>query len=99
MTYELLSQLGSTVHVHQNHLLPCYSNEPLLSPQLRSFMRFSDTTQFYIPNQIKYANSDSSPFNSDESPSEEDSPQTYMTPSTTSNQNSLLSSNQNATDK
>ena len=47
-------------------------------------MRFSDTTQFQIPQPTKYANSDSSPFNSDESLSDEDS-QTIMTPSTTDN--------------
>ena len=51
-------------------------------PHLRSFMRFSDTTQIQIPQPTKYANSDSSPFNSDESLSDEDS-QTFMTPSTT----------------
>ena len=57
-------------------------------------MRFSDSTQFQIPQRFKYANSDSSPFNSDESLSDEDSSQTFMTPSTTltpsttSNQNS-----------
>ena len=57
-------------------------------------MRFSDSTQFQIPQPIKYANSDSSPFNSDESLSDEDSSQTFMTRSTTltppstSNQNS-----------
>ena len=63
-------------------------------------MRFSGTTQLQIPQQTKYANSDSSPFNSDESLSDEDSTQTFitpsstedtfqtfMTPSTTSNQN------------
>ena len=51
-------------------------------------MRFSDTTQNQIPQYTRYANSDSSPFNSDESLSEEDS-QTFMTPPsfTTSNQN------------
>ena len=47
-------------------------------------MRFSDTTQFQISQPTKYANSDSSPFNSDESLSDEDS-QTFMTPSTTDN--------------
>ena len=47
-------------------------------------MRFSDTTQFQIPQPTKYANSVSSPFNSDESLSDEDS-QTLMTPSTTNN--------------
>ena len=46
-------------------------------------MRFSDTTQFQIPQQTKYANSDSSPFNSDESLSDEDSSQTFITPSST----------------
>ena len=45
-------------------------------------MRFSDTTHLQTPQPTKYANSDSSPFNSDESLSDEDS-QTYMTPSTT----------------
>ena len=47
-------------------------------------MRFSDTTQFQIAQPTKYANSDSSLFNSDESLSDEDS-QTFMTPSTTGN--------------
>ena len=87
-TYELLAQDGSTVDVHRNHIIPYYPKEPLLYPHLRSFMRFSDTTQFQIPQPTKYANSDSSPFNSDESLSEEDS-QTFVTPSSfsTSNQN------------
>ena len=93
-TYELLSQDGSTVHVHRNHFIPYYPKAPHLYPYLRGFMRFSDTTQFQFPKQIKYANSDSFPFNSDESLSDEDSSQTFMTPSTTltpsttSNQNS-----------
>ena len=61
-------------------------------------MCFSDSTQFQIPQSIKYANSDSSPFNSDESLSDEDSSQTFMTPFTTltpptiSNQNSSQAS-------
>ena len=63
-------------------MTPYYPKEPLLYPHLRSFMRFSDTTQFQIPQPTKYANSDSSPFNSDESSSDEDS-QTFITPSTT----------------
>ena len=82
VTLELLAQDGSTIHVHRNHLIPYYPKEPLLFPHLRSFMRFSDTTQFQIPQLIKYANSDSSSFNSDESLSDEDS-QKFMTPSTT----------------
>ena len=88
VTYELLAQNGSTVHVHRNHLIPYYPKEPLLYPHLRNFMRFSDTTQFQIPQPTRYANSDSSPFNSDESLSEEDS-QTFVTPPSfsTSNQN------------
>ena len=84
VTYELLEQDGTTLHVHRNHLIPYYPKELLLYPHLRSFMRFSDTTQFKIPQRTKYANSDSSPFNSDESVSDEDS-QTFMTPSTTEN--------------
>ena len=101
VTYELLAQDGSTVHVHRNHLNPYYPKEPLLCPHLRSFMRFSDTTQFQIPQPTKYANSDSSPFNSDESLSEEDS-QTSMTSSTMNNSSqtfvtpsSFSTSNQN----
>ena len=85
VTYELLSQDGSTVHVHRNHLIPYYLKEPLLYPHLRSFMRFSDTLF-----------SDFSPLNSDESISDEDYSQTFMTPSTTSNHNSVPTSNQNA---
>ena len=58
--YVLLAQDGSTMHVQRNHLIPNYPNEPLLYPHLRSFMRFSETTQFQIPQPTKYANSDSS---------------------------------------
>ena len=47
-------------------------------------MRFSDSTQFHIPKPIKYANSDSSPFNSDESASDDESPRKLITPLTTS---------------
>ena len=62
-------------------------------------MRFSDTTQFQIPQPTKYAKSDSSPFNSDESLSDKDS-QTFITPSTTENFSQLFmtplsTSNQN----
>ena len=52
-------------------------------------MRSADTTQFQIPQLTKYANSDSSPFNSDESLSDEDS-QTFMTPSTTEDSSQLF---------
>ena len=101
--YKILDRLsdvtyGSTVHVHRNHLIPYYPKEPPLYPHLRSFMRFSDTTQFQIPKPTKYANSDSSPFNSDESLSEEDS-QTFVTPSSfsTSNENTpSITSNDNS---
>ena len=66
VTHKLLLQDGSTLHVHRNHLFPYYPKEPILYPHLRSFMRFSDSTQFHIPEPIKYANSDSPPFNSEE---------------------------------
>ena len=82
VTYELLSQDGSTIHVHRNHMIPYYPKEPLIYPHLRNFMRFSDTTQIQVPKPTKYANSDSSPFNSDESLSDDDS-QTSMTPFST----------------
>ena len=48
-------------------------------------MRFSDSTQFNFPKPIKYANSDSSPFISDESQSDKDTPQKPIIPPTTSN--------------
>ena len=72
VTYELLAQDGSTIHVHRNHLILYYPKKPLLYPHLRSFMRFSDTIQFQFPQPTKYANSDSSPFTSDESLSDEE---------------------------
>ena len=64
-------------------------------PHLRSFMRFSDTTQFHIPEPIKYANSDSAPFNSDESASDDESSQKPMTPLNTPNYNSPTPSSNN----
>ena len=82
VTYELLSQDRSTVHVHRNHLIPYGPKESLLYPHLRSFMRFSDTTQFQVPQATKYANCVSSPFSLDESLSDDNS-QTFMTPSST----------------
>ena len=48
-------------------------------------MRFSDSIQSSIQEPNNYANSDSSPFNFDESASDDDSPPKPMTPSTTSN--------------
>ena len=95
VTYELLAQDGSTLHVHRNHLIPYYPEEPLLYPHLRNFMRFSDSIKLDIPKPIKYANSDSSPFNSDESLSDDtsfsDNDQTLspnnFSPQTSSNTN------------
>ena len=75
VTYELSSQGGSTLHVHRIHLIPYYPKEPLMYPHLHDFMRFSHSTQFDIPKPIKHEYSDSSPFNSDESLSDEDSSQ------------------------
>ena len=99
MTYKLLAQDDSTIHVHRNHLIPYYPKEPLLYPHFRKFLRFSVTTQFQIPQPTKYANSDSSPFNSDESLSDEEC-QTFMTPSTTEDSSQtfttpFITSNQN----
>ena len=50
-------------------------------------MRFSDSTQFHIPKPIKYTNSDSTPFNSDEAASDDESPQRPLTPLTLSHYN------------
>ena len=98
---DAFAQDGSTIHVDRNHFIPYYPKESPLYPHLRSFMRFSDTTQFQILQPNKYANSDSSPFNSDESLSEEDS-RTTMTSSTMNNSSqtfvtpsSFSTSNQN----
>ena len=66
-----------------NALLP--KKKQLLYPDLSSFLRFSDSTQFHIPKLLKYANSDSSLFNSDESASNDELLRKLMTPSTTSN--------------
>ena len=74
VTYELLSQDGSTFHIQRNHLIPYYPKEPLLYPHLRNFKQFSDSINTDIPKPIKYANSDSSSFLSDTSPSDEDEP-------------------------
>ena len=82
-TCELLAQDGSTLHVHINHLIPYYPKELLLYPHLRHFLRFSDSLNYDIkirkPN--KNANSDSSPFNSDESLSDDPSSSDDQNPS------------------
>ena len=69
VTYDFLAQVGSTLHVHRNHLIPFYPKEPLLYPHLRHFMQFADSINYDInnPKPIKYAKSDSSPFISNES--------------------------------
>ena len=87
VTYEHLSQDGSTLHVHRNQLIPYYPKEPLLYPHLRKFMQFADSCQFNIPKPLKYANSDSSPFNCDTSLSDEDSSPKPIKPPITSNHN------------
>ena len=57
VTYELLAQDGSTLHVHRNYLISYYPEEPILYPHLRHFMRFSDSINYdiNIPKPIKYA--------------------------------------------
>ena len=97
---ELVSQDGSTVYIHRNHLIPYYRKEPYLHPHLRGFMGISDSTQFHIPEPIQNANCDSPPFNYDESASDDKSPQNPMTPLNTSNYNCPPpSSNDNAPTK
>ena len=95
VTYELLAQDGSTLHVHRNLLVPYSPKEPLLYPYLRSFMRFSDSINFDVPKPIKYANSDSSPFNSDESLSDDTSFSDNDQTSSPNNFSSQTSSNTN----
>ena len=55
-------------------------------------MRYSDSTQINIPKPVKYANSDSSSFNSDEAMSDEDLSPQFITPSTNSNYDPTSSS-------
>ena len=95
VTYELLAQDGSTLHVHRNHIIPYYPKEPLLYPHLRNFMRFSDSINFDIPKPIQYANSDSSPFNSDESLSDDTSVSDNDQPLSPNNISPQTSSNTN----
>ena len=62
-------------------------------------MRSPDSTQFNIPKPNKYANSDSSLFNSDESMPDEDSSPQFTTPSTNSNYDPTSSSNDHSSIK
>ena len=73
---EFLSQDGATFHIHRSHLIPNYPKEPLLYLHLSNFMLFSDSLILNNPKLIKDAYSDSSPFNSDISISEDDSSRT-----------------------
>ena len=87
VTYELLSQDGSTLHVLLEHLIPYYPKEPFVYPHLRHFMRYSDSNNYKIPKLTEYANSDSYRFNSDDSLSDENSSQDNLTLNTPSNYN------------
>ena len=40
VTYEFLSQDGSTLHIQRNHIIPYSPKEPFLFPHIRNFMRF-----------------------------------------------------------
>ena len=71
VTYELLSQDGSTFHIHRNRLIPYYPKEPHSYTHI-FFMRFSNSIYTDILEPIKYANSDSSSFLSDTSTSNDD---------------------------
>ena len=62
-------------------------------------MRFSDSTNYNIPKPIKYANSDSSPFNSDDSLSDDNSSQDNLTSPTPSNYNTDFPSQHNSLTK
>ena len=84
VTYEPLSQHGSTSHVQRNHLIPYYPKELFLHPHSRIFIHFSNSTQFNIPKPNKLANSDFSSFTSDESLFDEGSSQKRNIPPTTS---------------
>ena len=75
VTYELLPQDGSTFYTFINHLIPFDPKEPLLYPHLRNFMRFSDSIHCDISKPIIHANKDSSPFNLDDTLSDDTSSQ------------------------
>ena len=53
VTYEHLSQDGSTVHVPRNQLIPYYPKEPLLNPHLRILCAFQTQLNFNFHNQPK----------------------------------------------
>ena len=77
VTYELLSQDGSTFHIHRNHLITYYPIEPLLYPHLRNFRQFSDSNFTDNAKPINYANSCSYSFLSDTSSSDDESSNTH----------------------
>ena len=49
VTYELLSQDGSTFHTHRNHLSPYYPKEPLLFPHIQQYYSPSDSIIAHPP--------------------------------------------------
>ena len=59
--YGLLSQDGTTFHIHRNHLTPFHAKEPHLYPHLCIFIRISDSNVSDFPKFNKQANSDSFP--------------------------------------
>ena len=60
---------------HRDHFIHFYPKEPLLHPHLCNLMRVSDSIQYDIPKPIKYAIYDSSPFDSDDTLSDDTSSQ------------------------
>ena len=52
MTYELLSQDGSTFQTHRNHILPYYPKEPVIFPNLKQY--HSTSSLIKIPDTDSY---------------------------------------------
>ena len=44
VTYDLVTQDGKTFHTHRKHLIPCYPNETLLFPHIRSYKEQNSET-------------------------------------------------------
>ena len=52
VTYELMSQDGSTFQTHRNHILPYYPKEPVVFPYLKQY--HSTPSLIYIPDTDSY---------------------------------------------
>ena len=62
VTYELLSQDGSTFHTHRNHLIPYYPKEPLIFPHIQKYYSPSDSLIAHSPSHKRSFSIPDSPY-------------------------------------